>query len=245
MITFFIIIFVLICLYLLVNKTKYMNMNTRYLDTMPIYVINLKSRPQRKERAEKELDKHSIKYKFIEAVDGSKLNRATLESNNIIKNNGSFRELRKGEIGCYLSHLECWKNIVESGNEYGLVFEDDVVLDDNFVNKFNEMFASVKNKDWDIICLGRRCQQYFKNCTKGKTVSDATYYPETLGYGTYAYIIKTSVINKLFKTTYPIMKPIDVVIIDEYDKGNIKVLGLNKDLVTIVDVKNSDTIAIK
>jgi glycosyl transferase, family 25 len=245
MIIFLIIFLILLCTYLLISSAQCTDSNNKYLDDMPVYVINLKSRPKRKERALKELNKYNIKHKFIEAVDGSKLDKTTLEDDNIIKTNGSYRELRKGEIGCYLSHLECWKNILESGKEYGLVFEDDVVLADNFIDKFNEMFDSVKNKNWDIICLGRRCQQYFKNCTKGVPMSDETYYPETLGYGTYAYIIKANAINELLKTTYPIMKPIDVVIIDEYFKKNINVLGLNKDLVTIVDVKNSDTVAIK
>ena len=246
MITILIIFLVIIFVYYSLKTPEYVSeKHNKYLGNMPIYVINLKSRPKRKERAEKELNKYNINYTFIEAVDGSKLNRTELENNNICKCNGSYRELRKGEIGCYLSHLDCWKNILETKKDYGLVLEDDVVLVDDFDNKFNEMFENVKDKEWDIICLGRRCQQYFKNCAVGNSVSESTYYPETLGYGTYAYIIKASTIEKLLKTTYPIMKPIDVVIIDEYYKKNIKVIGMNKDLVSVVDVKNSDTVAIK
>lgn len=271
MITFLIIILLLICLYIIsvipvilqnVSISEFMtdikdssaayslNDNVKdnvkdYMSEMPVYVINLKSRPKRKERAADELNKYNIKHTFIEAVDGSTLDRDKLTDEGKIRCNGSYRELRKGEIGCYLSHIQCWKNILDSGNEYGLVLEDDVVFANDFMNKFNEMFDQIVNKDWDIICLGRRCKEYFKKCDDGHVVADNVLYPETLGYGTYAYIIKASAINKLLQTTYPIMRPIDVVIIDEHHKKNITVMGLIDSLVTVVDVKNSDTMGIK
>ena len=43
--------------------------------------------------------------------------------------------MRRGEIGCWLSHLAVqWKRFLNSNANYLLVFEDDATLTNNFKN---------------------------------------------------------------------------------------------------------------
>lgn len=252
-----IIIIVIILLYNAMNNrsnnNEYMTLyNKDHLDEIPIFMINMAEREERKERAIRELDRNDLRVTFIEAVDGRHLDLDDLYNRGIIEDDPMDKPLRRGQIGCYLSHLKCWDKILETGKEYGLVLEDDAYFKRNFRKKFNDVFNELKYHDWDIINLGRRCDPYWFNgadCTDGDFIYSMggvhAFYPRILGYGAHAYVIKRSTIEKLLKITYPIMRPIDVVIPDEYEKKNINVISFLKELVTVFDVDDSDTMEIE
>lgn len=44
------------------------------------------------------------------------------------------RDLTKGEIGCFLSHRKCWMHLLNSEEEWGLIFEDDMLFSEKAVN---------------------------------------------------------------------------------------------------------------
>jgi GR25 family glycosyltransferase involved in LPS biosynthesis len=52
-----------------------------------------------------------------------------------------------------MSHIKTWKLFLESNAEYGIIFEDDVVFEDNFKEKLD---LGIKNtpKEFDILYLG-------------------------------------------------------------------------------------------
>lgn len=242
-----IVILVIIVIYVAMNANEHMSPNiTDYISEMPTFIINLKDRPDRKARAVRELNKHKIKGTFIEAINGIDLEIDGVRMDQIYVKDSKFRLLRKGEIGCYLSHMACWNLILESGNPYGLVLEDDVVFVNDFKNIFNDAFSQIKDMDWDIIALGRRCnkQIFDEDCVSGEIIYKNTFYPSFIGYATYAYIIKASTIDKLLKTTFPFSKPIDVVLIDEQQKGNIKIISFMENLAGVNSLRDSDTVAI-
>lgn len=252
-----IIVLILCAIYLFtekINRSEYMtqyidkiNYNGDYIDQIPIFIINLKARPNKKKKTMAELKKHELTGTFIEALDGRYLDVDDLKKRGIIQEGPDYRPLRRGEIGCYLSHLKCWNLILKTEKPYGLVLEDDVVFTDNFREKFNDIFHHIKDMSWDIIGLGRRCKQnwFDKDCYAGTFIYKDAFYPSVVGYGAFAYIIKPETIKKLLKTTFPIYKPIDVVILEEQEKGNIKVISLLNDLITVFDIIHSDTIGIK
>lgn len=223
------------------------------LNKLKIYVINLKHREQRKKNIMDELKKVEIpdnNIKIIEAVNGNELNVKNLVNQGIIEIDKSrYRPLRKGEYGCYFSHLMCWEQILKNNLPYGLVLEDDVIFKDNFRSKLINLLKLMKDIEWDIFFLGRHCNFRYgfnHSCHEGTYIDkNNVLYPKTAGYGTFAYIIKNSCIRKLLKVTYPILMPIDVVILKKNKTGEVKVIGLNNDLVKIRDVEDSDTIGIK
>ena len=241
-IIFLIIIIILIAIYWHNNYVeKYMMINNG-LD-MPIYIINLESRPDRKLRMENELTKHQLRGHFIKAVNGKDvdINKQTYDQQDY------FRKMRTGEIGCYLSHLKCWDLILQSGKPYGMVLEDDTVFIDNFKEIFINAMNDIKDLEWDYIAIGRNCNKkiFDEDCQSGKRINDIMFYPNFIGYATFAYVIKTEAIEKLLKTTYPISKPIDVKIIDEQQKKNIKIITFINNLAKQNNSVDSDTTKIK
>jgi hypothetical protein len=67
--------------------------------------------------------------------------------------------MRRGVLGCTLSHLAIWREI-ESRSDYGdadavLVLEDDAVLADDFRTRWPRMWARAKGDPrWDVMFLG-------------------------------------------------------------------------------------------
>ena len=59
----------------------------------------------------------------------------------------------KSALGCALSHIKVWKMIEASEEDYGIVMEDDVILEPHFTKKLKEALRSVP-KNYDILYLG-------------------------------------------------------------------------------------------
>ena len=80
-----------------------------------IYVINLRRRPQRRERMEKSLQLLQLKYRLFEATDGRVLTQQYLDQHQIRSLDGYVDPYHKrlitfGEIGCFLSHYRIWED---------------------------------------------------------------------------------------------------------------------------------------
>jgi len=60
-------------------------------------------------------------------------------------------ELRAGEIGCYLSHQQCWQVFLKSNNTLCCILEDDVRLHEDFLQTLEALCAS--SDSWDLVRL--------------------------------------------------------------------------------------------
>ena len=98
-----------------INITEPFSLIDEFYDTVDISVINLKSRPIKKKYMEDQFDKQDIKCNFFEAIDGNKLDLSTLTEKGVIDPKTSVqyfnRVLRKGEIGCSMSHVSIWMKL--------------------------------------------------------------------------------------------------------------------------------------
>lgn len=106
---------------------------------MKTYVINLKTSENRRIYMENLLSpyKDILDVCFVEAVDGRILTDKQLSS--IWNLKGSYktygRFLKKGEIGCALSHKKCYREMLKSREDVALILEDDVVFQCDNVNE--------------------------------------------------------------------------------------------------------------
>lgn len=106
--------------------------------TIKTYVINLKDSVDRRQNVLAELSKHPfMNYELVEAVDGRSLSQEDVEH---LFDRQRFswrfgREAMPGEIGCTLSHRECYRKLLSSEEEFALILEDDVrfLAEDNLV----------------------------------------------------------------------------------------------------------------
>ena len=134
------------------ESTNNTNMLYNY-ETNFVKIVNLERRSDRLEDMKVKLHNIDIhNYEVIKAVDGS-----TLEPSMYLKKlfeNNDFN-YRKGVIGCALSHLNLWKQLViDEKNDFYVVFEDDITFVDDFKNKLNNILNKVCNTDDNIeFCL--------------------------------------------------------------------------------------------
>jgi collagen beta-1,O-galactosyltransferase len=97
------------------------------------------------------------------------------------------RPIKRGEIGCFLSHYWIWKQVVERELSRVIVFEDDIRFTENATRIMHGMVEDLMKQqtDWDLIYLGRK-----KNNANAKEffvqghryLSTVTYSYWTLGY---------------------------------------------------------------
>ena len=179
-----------------------------------IYLMNLKRRPDRlktflKKYKESDLSKYPlVKY---DAVDGSELDINKVPLSELAKaeltqlETTGFRtkhyQLTKGAIGCYLSHLKIWENILKNGYSSALIFEDDADIPSDLLFKMNHGMKYIPN-DWDIVLFGYLCSQ----CNQHENYNKVERFMLT-----HCMLIKSSAIRKIMDTDVllPITQQID------------------------------------
>lgn len=120
---------------------------------IPIKIVNLKRRPDRREESISKLAAAGIsqeEYTFVDAVDGAQI-IPTPQLKRLFQGNdfGS----RRGVIGCALSHYHLWKQLLaDSTQEFYLIMEDDFELCPHFKRAINAMYDEFVNRD--VIFMG-------------------------------------------------------------------------------------------
>ena len=129
-----------------------------------IRIVNLERRADRKEKMTKVLDDAGIQeYTFFKAIDGNEL-EPTLELKTLF--NGNDFGSRRGVIGCALSHVKLWRELLEDKHHtYYVILEDDITLVDTFTERHGALKEDYEKTD--MLFLG-----YSMFEAKRKAVSD-------------------------------------------------------------------------
>uniref|UniRef100_A0A8P4FZS8 procollagen galactosyltransferase n=1 Tax=Dicentrarchus labrax TaxID=13489 RepID=A0A8P4FZS8_DICLA len=157
-----------------------------------VFMINLVRRSDRRERMLRTLYEQELSCKVVAAVDGKALNKTDIESMGIkmlpgYKDPYHGRPLTKGELGCFLSHYNIWKEIVDRGLQTSLVIEDDLRFEVFFKRRLQALLQEVTTHklDWDLIYIGRKRMQVDHSETPVPNIHnlvEADYSYWTLGY---------------------------------------------------------------
>lgn len=110
---------------------------------MKAYVVNMASSSDRRRYMEQLLCNHpGLSIEFIDAVNGKQLSdQRQRELFDFDKFSVLMqRRVRPGEIGCTLSHQKCYRQLIESGERYAIIFEDDLVINE----PFDEMLPAIE-----------------------------------------------------------------------------------------------------
>jgi len=102
--------------------------------TTQIFILNLDRATQRRETMLDRLATLGLEAEILSAVDGSVLAAADLP-------HGTEPGLSPDEIGCYLSHVNFWKTVIQRRLSYAIVLEDDVITSANLMNVVEEVIA--------------------------------------------------------------------------------------------------------
>ncbi|XP_028828060.1 procollagen galactosyltransferase 1 [Denticeps clupeoides] len=157
-----------------------------------VFLINLARRADRRERMLRTLRELEVGCKVTAAVDGKALNISQIAALGIKMVPGyndpyHGRPLTKGEVGCFLSHYNIWKEIAERRLKTSLVIEDDLRFEVFFKRRLQNLMQEVESEglDWDLIYIGRKRMQVEhseKSVPNIHNLVEADYSYWTLGY---------------------------------------------------------------
>lgn len=169
------------------------------------YVINLKESVERREKALVEIQKYPcMDVEWVEAVNGRNLSSKDVrEQFNVL--GFIYRYVRtpsRGEIGCTLSHRECYRRLLESEEEYALILEDDVVFfyQEKVEDLLEKIVELLKKTTPHLITLSIH-ETYYKE--KKRQIGNYFIYKLWDGTGTYAYLINRKAARILLSVSRP------------------------------------------
>jgi predicted O-methyltransferase YrrM len=131
-----------------ISRTSWMIYKSLAIDAA--YCLNLQRRADRRERAAAQFGAAGLSgtVAFFDAIDG-----ATLEHP---------RAISDGQVGCAASHLAVLRAAREAGHRHVLVFEDDVELVPDFLNRVTTSLARCP-ATYDLCYVGALCVEAWGN----------------------------------------------------------------------------------
>ena len=104
---------------------------------MKTYVLHYTPLLDRRMHVDTQLRNNNINGIFIETEEGP----------------GTYMNLQKGSVSLIKKHIQAWTLIANDPDPYGLIFEDDVILDTNFSSKLEGYLAQLP-LDFDMLFIG-------------------------------------------------------------------------------------------
>ena len=127
------------------------------------YLINLDGSDERLASATRQLAAQGIDFERVAAFDGRGRELSSIAQYDPEGAQAYMgRPLRGGEIGCYLSHLDCARRFLSSNADYGLVLEDDMELHPDSYSRLISMLQWLADRpaDWEVINLAANRDKY-------------------------------------------------------------------------------------
>ncbi len=190
--------------------------------------ISLADQHDRRDYMRTQLDACGLPYRFIDAV---RMNLADGWPDNYqrqrrINHNGV--DLRPGEMGCYLSHCQVWRDFLAGTDEVCLVLEDDVEIHSDFVEVVAALYEV--RRDWEFV----RLFAYFKRkafpvrCLPGDHhLVDYLKQPN----GTQGYMLNRQAAQQLLAYTNSMCFAIDKAIDRDWEHG-VRIVGVEPGIIS-------------
>jgi glycosyl transferase, family 25 len=178
--------------------------------------ISLPDSSARRDAMRLQFEKNAIDFRFFDAcrVEGDVEARADYDAKAVRRRYG--RSLRSGEVGCYLSHLAVWRQLLASSDEAWCVLEDDVILANGFKAVTEELYAA--RSHWDVVRLmGLFKSQQIPYCILPGGVQ--LMWMRRPPAGTQCYVITREAAQALVEHASRIRHPIDIVIDRQWRHG--------------------------
>lgn len=162
---------------------------------MKIFVLHYSKLVDRKKYILEQFQKQNITdYEFIEKYDKDEI---TDYESNIFETS-----YKKSTMSLHLKHFYVYKLISEK-YERALIFEDDVILNDNFLDTLNNYITQLP-KDFDMLFIGDGCHFHIEKhkLIPNKNIYEKCLYPTSWGGDgasrcSDSYIISKNCANKL------------------------------------------------
>lgn len=183
---------------------------------MRAFVINLDSAPERWADVEKSFSATTIPFQRIPAVNGRALHFPHKDFSEPLYRWLHGRESNPGEVGCYLSHALACRTFLETGEEYGLICEDDISFEPQLEQVISD--ALRHRRHWNILRLAG-----LGDGTPATMMTLSTGHGLCIGFGrlkgTGAYVVDRAGARAIAESMLPMRLPFDHAIDREWRYG--------------------------
>ena len=124
------------------------------MQTIPIYIISLRRTPERRLNMQRQLDAYNLKYHVIEAVDAYNFQEAELKVLDIENPYQAGDTNPLSALGCLLSHIKFYDQVIQNNHKIACVLEDDAQLLPSFPDILNS--EKLQQKKWEILLLAHQ-----------------------------------------------------------------------------------------
>jgi len=219
-------------------------LDSTLFDSIGFYVITI--RPARYEAFQNRIQ-DVIPIHLVKKIDG--VNGTLLDFNELLQKKqimpNAVHRLRRGQIGCYLSHLKVWKEMKDIDVQFAFIMEDDIAMNASMRLRFQNILNVLKSNQskWDICYISY-------NILRGTT--NKGFHPSLkrinkTGWTTrFGYILNQKAATILYQASLPIKNiPGDVLIGQIANQFKLKSFILDPPLSGEIDNSDSDTTKIK
>ncbi|MGP4714440.1 MULTISPECIES: glycosyltransferase family 25 protein [unclassified Psychrobacter] len=176
---------------------------------LKIYIVSLEKDIEKRRAISNALNKYDIKFGFVDAIYGTELSDSILDSYRV-KSTGAIIErgfaATAGEIGCTLSHLLVYQDMLDNNIKWACILEDDVILDKRF-KYFIATFSDIELDPNILYLLGGQTDfnkkmivKSFKHIT---TIGDQRFYKTIKSnafiHGSCCYLISLSLAKSIIE----------------------------------------------
>lgn len=205
-----------------------------------VYVINLDGALRRRNAMVEELQNAGCSGIFFKAVDGRKLTSdQILQMMDSARAFSKYRILTGGELGCALSHIGVWSDLLRSKEHTAIVLEDDVKLSSDFsstITALNERYAMESTPM--LVLLGKADVCYRQELPVNHAI---VLHQVKFARGAYGYWVNRSGAECLKRFLDPVWTEIDnwPLVMKETE---LKIYCLNQAVAGLSQENNSSTI---
>jgi GR25 family glycosyltransferase involved in LPS biosynthesis len=117
-----------------------------------IFVVHYSKLTDRKNHILRQFEKHGIhEFEFIEGFD-----KDDITDENCRQFDPEYIMNRRGELSLHLKHFYIYQMMVNEKIDEALIFEDDIILSDGFMEKLTEYMTQLPS-NYDMLFLGDGC----------------------------------------------------------------------------------------
>ncbi|MEM9243279.1 MAG: glycosyltransferase family 25 protein [Pseudomonadota bacterium] len=186
---------------------------------MKIFVINLERDIERKEYIINHFQENGVgPIELVTAVDGNNLSTQEIETYYSEQENKTkfYRSISRGEIGCALSHLHCYKYLLNSKEDGAFIFEDDCRLN-KYSKEIMRRLTNIQLSEKALVLLTYASHFYKK--PKIQLNSIYTLYKTKKAFRSHGYYITRKAAENMLHELKQIHKPFDQW--RDYDQDNV------------------------
>lgn len=187
------------------------------------FVISLPRAAHRIPQVKRIVQSSPLPTEVIAAVDGASLSVEQIES---VYQRNRYRpyypfELRRGEIGCFLSHRKAWLRILHDGLDAALILEDDIELEKpqfngslqfamKHVEQGDYIQFQVRDTGAHPVCMDSICQDGYRR---------QLVQPKVVPLRTTAQLVTREAAYRLLDSTRVFDRPVDTFLQMAWETG--------------------------